>query len=579
MHRQTKVKASFFLVFVFVSIVSILRAAPPVEIDLKGVNVTAVPGVEVNRSMYGYKSFRVRVVNSTSVQHEIELILNSRYGSSEIQQVSRKFIIAANETRNESVFFPMMGFNTDGLEVKVDGFAASEKLFGYSNFYRNYYGSESALVDNKISASMFKNVFSGLEMNQFEGDLSQYNDNWLAYTPFALLLFYSSTFEQMPVAAQNAIFNHLRMGGSMVLLGDTRLPPDFKPYNYLSNPYKIKNVKAYQAGFGKLITVPDDLLTTIATATVAGPLLFPDVGDAPLRKVANTSYPFNKFNKEELETVSGKLLMILIYAFALIIGPVNVLVLHKTGKKIWVFFTVPAVSLICCLLIVGYYMIFERSTLLVKKSSLTFLDERYNRALTFGSLAVFSSANRPAGFNFTFDTEVMEMKKRTYRTRDGNKFINLDGSQNLADGWIRPKIPVYLHLRKIQTCRERLEIEKTDKTYKVLNGLGAKIKTVHLRTFAGEYYSCKNLPAGQTGKLLPETYENVTGMKDLPWVYKRGWYKMVERLDKESRNFLEKGMYVAVLEDTPFLEKQSFEDQSMSNQAIVIGVMNSEGRQ
>jgi hypothetical protein len=33
------------------------------------------------------------------------------------------------------------------------------------------------------------------------------------------------------------------------------------------------------------------------------------------------------------------------------------------------------------------------------------------------------------------------------------------------------------------------------------------------------------------------------------------------------------------LEDTPFLEKQSFEDQSMSNQAIVIGVMNSEGRQ
>jgi hypothetical protein len=68
-------------------------------------------------------------------------------------------------------------------------------------------------------------------------------------------------------------------------------------------------------------------------------------------------------------------------------------------------------------------------------------------------------------------------------------------------------------------------------------------------------------------------------MKDLPWVYKRGWYKMVERLDKESRNFLEKGMYVAILEDTPFLEKQSFEDQSMSNQAIVIGVMNSEGRQ
>ena len=579
MHKKFNAPLKILLFLLFALVVSDLLAANPSEIDFKGINVTAVPGLELNRSMYGYKSFRVRVVNTTSVEHEIELILSSRYSSSEIKRVTRKFVIAANESLSESIFFPLIGFNTDGLEIKVDGYLASEKLFGYSNFYRNYYGKESALVDNKISASMFKAIFDRLEMEQFEGDISQYNDNWLAYTPFSVLLFYSSTFEQMPISAQNAIFNYLRLGGEMILFGDTSLPSDFKPYSRFSNPTNVENVKAYQSGFGKLITVPEDLLKKIATSTLMGTTIFPELGASPLKQVANSHNSFNKFEKNEIETVSGKFLMILIYAFALIIGPVNVFVLHKTGKKIWVFFTVPVVSLFCCLLIVGYYMVFERSTLLIKKDSLTFLDERYNRALTLGSLAVFSSASRPSGFKFSFDTEIMQMKRRTYRSREGNKYINLDGTQHFADNWIRPKIPVYLHLRKIQTCRERLGVEKVNGAYKVLNGLGAKIKTVHLRTADGKYYSCNNLPAGQTGNLQPESAPRVSWINDLPEIYQAGWHKKMNEIKNYPYKFLQNGMYVAVLDGTPFLEKQSFENEPLHQQSIVIGVMNSEARQ
>ncbi|MGM0598557.1 MAG: hypothetical protein ACQETH_01955 [Candidatus Rifleibacteriota bacterium] len=579
MHKNFKKPALIFILLLLTLAGSILRGATSVGIDLKGVNVSAVPGFELNRNMYGYKSFRVRVVNSSSVQHEIELIMSSRYSSSELKQVTRKFIIAANETRNESIFFPMLGFNTNGLEVKVDGLSASDKLFGYTNFHRNYYGDETALVDNKIPVSKFKSIFNRLEMKQFEGDVTQYNDNWLAYTPFSLLLFYSTTLKQMPSSAQNAVFNYLRLGGEMILFGDIQLPSDFKPDYDLPNPSKIENLKAYQAGFGKLITVPEDFLKTVATSSAVGTSLFPELGGSPLRYVANSKDPFNKFKKSELETVSAKLLMILIYAFALIIGPVNVYVLHKTGKKIWVFFTVPVVSLICCLLILGYYMLFERSTLLIKKDSLTFLDERYNRALTLGSLAVFSSANRPSGFNFTFDTEVTQMKRRSYRNRDGNKFIKIDGTQHFADGWIRPKIPLYLHLRKMQTSRERLEIEKVNGGYKALNGLGAKIKDVHVKTADGGYYSCKNLAAGQTGTLQPETMAKASWVEDLPEIYQKGWQKMAEQIINNPSSFLQKGMYVAVLDGTPFLNKHSFENEPVHRRSIVIGVMNSEDLQ
>ncbi|EKD83940.1 MAG: hypothetical protein ACD_39C00348G0001 [uncultured bacterium] len=473
---------------------------------------------------------------------------------------------------------PVMEFYASSLRVEVDGMLLREQsLHRDFRSYRNYYNRKQALVDSRISRTEFDAAFTGtgggnalnLEMNQFEGSLAQLYQNWLGYSQFNLLVFYASSINDMPEGVRRAMFDYVRAGGSLLTIGAISLPEDFVERAPASQDLPL-HLKVFHGGYGKVISGSASLIKDMSDGSGNS---LPDYlcdmfsayefrGDSPLR-----------FKYDETETLSTRWLMVIVYIFAFLIGPVNVFVLHRLGRKILVFLTVPVASAICCLFIYGYYLVFESATLRVKRQALTLLDERFNRAVTLANYAVFSSSSRPEGLRFDNQTEVFTYTGSDGRMVDGGKFISLDEDQHLTTGWIKPKVPRYLHLRALQTRRERVSLTWQSEDLQLLNGLGADIESITLMTQDRRLFIGKNIAAGAQAFMKASGSATHTVYRAPSDLFSSLWFKELRTLQSSPEQHLQPGTYVARIKSSPFLIQDVDSQAERVEESYVIGIL------
>ncbi len=576
----------FLLVLVLSLFFCIALNAKPFETD--GIKISELPSFQTN-SYFGYSEQRYFVRNTGPSEKEIKLFLEEAYRG-ELGMVSRKFKIAPHESKVVSLYYPIMDFSSNGLKVEINGIAYDNDITKYIRHYRSRYGKGCILLDSKVSRAEFESTFGNktrhnCQLSQFEGSKDEFSDNWLAYTPFKLLIFYSDSFSELPETAKSAIFKYVRAGGFLILMGNSfDLPDSFAPAN--RNPKKMFSgekgnfdLKLYESGFGRCGIV-DGNFFSVADDKSAEKIL--DLSSDPYPEYrGSVSFPL-AFSAEELNFVSVKWLMIAIYVFAIIIGPVNVYLLSKKKRKIFVFVTVPIASVCCCLFILSYYFIFENSILKIKKCSFTLLDETRNESITAALSSFFSSSSRPDGLRFSYNTEIHVPTERYRRNRDDGKIISLDVDQKLTSGWIRPRVPRYIHLRKIQTRRERVDLSFEDGKLYATNGLGAKITFFLFRDKSGRFFEGQNLAPGARVALESSIYRSRFN-KSPAQIWEESWYLQIQSslIGKHSKSnladFLKEGMYFASIDGSPFLRKQFDGEGQIEEESFVLGISRNGG--
>ena len=569
------IRISRILIIIF-AVLAAVSGVQAQTIDYDGIRITAMPDLEP-KSFFGYAFCRVIITNSSSREREVRLSMRAQYSRS-LEEVSRGFKIAAGEVREESLMIPIMDFYASSMQVELDGVPLREQsLHRDFRSNRGYYHRKQILVDSRVSRTDFDAAFSGsgagsslnVEMNQFEGSLSQLYQNWLGYSQFQMLIFYAGSINEMPEPVRRAVFDYVRAGGSLLTMGAVALPEDFTPVAQ-SRQEQPFNLKIYEGGFGRVIESAPELIKEMADSSGR---VFPDYlsslfashefkGDSPLR-----------FSYEETETLSTRWLMVIVYIFAFLIGPVNVFVLHRLGRKILVFLTVPVASAICCLFIYGYYLLFESSTLRVKRQSLTLLDERNNRAVTLANYSLFSSSSRPEGIHLDNQTEVYTYDSDHGRNVDAGRFIVLDEDQHLATGWIKPKVPRSLHLRALQTRRERVGLSWQGGYLQLLNGLGSDIDKITLATADGTVYAGSNIAAGNQAVLLAIGRTVGRQRNSLADLLRSPWFRAMPDLIKNPERFLTPGSYIAQIKTSPFLVQAIDSSAEKTEQSIVLGIL------
>ena len=75
-------------------------------------------------------------------------------------------------------------------------------------------------------------------------------------------------------------------------------------------------------------------------------------------------------------TVPVRGLFVLVLLFAVGIGPANLWLLSRYKRRIWLWWNVPAISLLTCLVVFAYSLVSEGITGRGKTASMTLLDER-----------------------------------------------------------------------------------------------------------------------------------------------------------------------------------------------------------
>jgi hypothetical protein len=194
-------------------------------------------------------------------------------------------------------------------------------------------------------------------------------------------------------------------------------------------------------------------------------------------------------------------MFLLMFLFALAIGPVNLIVLSHKRRHIWLLWTIPIISLMTCCAVFAYATFAEGWKRHVRTEGLTILDERIHRATTIGWTAYYSSLTPGDGLHFGYETELtpqIVLEAGTPRT------VEWTHDQHLSSGWVTARVPAHFMIRKSEIRRERVTIRQGgDAGLKVVNGLGTDIRKFWLADRDGTIHTATGIRAGAEAELVP----------------------------------------------------------------------------
>jgi len=197
--------------------------------------------------------------------------------------------------------------------------------------------------------------------------------------------------------------------------------------------------------------------------------------------------------------------MVLITAFAVLIGPVNYFYLRRK-RLLWLLLvTVPAMALVTSVLLVGYSVAAHGFSIRSRIRSLTVLDQKSHSAVTVARLALFAGVAPARGMQFSPETAVYPVFPPT--TGPGAFTVDWTENQSLTSGWLLSRTRTqFLTIRHAEQ-RARVDVKQgQDGGLAIVNGLPWELEAVLVADASGRLLSARNV--------LPNATELLAGASE-----------------------------------------------------------------
>ena len=540
----------------------------------------------------GYDVYIYRLENLTSNKQIIDIRVYLNNESYSDLEVTKQVELVGRESRNEKVFFPVRysgysgeaRFYLNGREI--ESFKLKKKY--------GYYNNKTILLDKSITANDTDKIFkdSGLDWSErgnynlsyFESNLDMMDKDWIAYYQYIALMFHDRTYKEMPQAVREAIMDYVKAGGTLIILGNIDVPSNFWGGRYENVKNNSSGVKTtYYIGLGRLLLCQSDLFDYIKKTPQSssssyrygssrkdekkseekentfGKYIPKDIlREFNLQKAKKTNdlKVESCFNDEYKAMTSVSLLIVLVFVFALLIGPVNFYFLNLYKKRILIFVSVPLIALVCCSIIFIYFLLFEYGRLNIYRQSFIMLDENTNTSLILGGELIISGKAINEPLSFPINSIVGTNKGRYGRESSSQvKGLKLDKNQNFAYNWIKAKEPFSYSVVSIKQDRSRVEFNRNGSNIEILNGLGADIRVIYYRDENDNIYQGSNIKSGSKASISRNSnnYHQNSSPLDVYNLFKN-YDKPVDAAESFIRN-LRPGEYIAALKKDPFLKQ------------------------
>jgi len=433
-----------------------------------------------------------------------------------------------------------------------------------------------ASSDNSASASSYAPgsvTADTVQSLRAESPVSEWSENWLAYSPFDAIVINAADFNAMPPAVLSAIGNYVQAGGNVVLLGKSELPESWHP----AQTKKMHDGSEFEIGFGSVFVFGSENPAALNTAavhrlreTVRDTVHYfqnlPDNGQA-----ANAAMPV----VENLKIPTRGIVVIML-AFIIVIGPVNMIYLSRIKRRTWMLWTIPAISFATTLMVFAYSLLREGITPDTRIAGLTVLDQASHQAATIGGEAFYCPLTPSGGLRFDFATEATPLVSSDYGPGSPRE-VDWTQSQHFEHGWISARVPVHFHLRKAETRRERIQVLNESGKLELVNSLGAPIKSLWFADADMNVYQASNVAAGDKGGLILSTQlpsSEKSGVNGL--LRDVGFAAPPDLLGGNAGKYLRPNTYIAVLDGNPFIENalgSAASAKRTKSSAVVFGIL------
>jgi hypothetical protein len=270
-----------------------------------------------------------------------------------------------------------------------------------------------------------------------ETPVTSWSQNWLGYSRYDGIVVTGEDMRRMPPDVQTAVIRYVECGGSLLVLGSWTAPNIWRGWEKQEAGMSVCHM-----GFGECMVLPEG---DAAPLTLEQLRRLSESWQHPQQtrsqsagvKAANEMFPvIEKFGVP----VQGMFILVLV--FAIVIGPLNLLILSRKKRRIWILWTVPAISLVTCLAVSAYALFSEGLRAYFRTEGFTILDETSHRATTIGMTAFYSALTPGGGLHFGYETELTPQVELGYGYQDSrSRSVNWTNDQHLSSGWITARVP------------------------------------------------------------------------------------------------------------------------------------------
>ncbi len=534
---------------------------------------------------HGYVEYGATVINRSSTRtHSVELRMPAnvyRRGGHNITQMTRRIKLAPGAAAKVYMWQPAVQLAGNQMAVVIDGERQKKTIWAADTQHGEGGGNITFLASSSLDRSIQNSLNneaktggsrhwrgSGDTAFRLESPITEWSPNWLAYSRFDGVVITVTDVRRMPANVLSALRKYVECGGSLLVSGTKSLPESL-----LKGGIDDGSGGVY-LGFGRCTTF------FASTADWGRLVRILRATRSPWNSQTDISDANRKFPVVDDFQIPVRGLFILMLVFALVIGPLNIYLLSKWKKRIWLLWNVPAVSLLTVLAVFAYATLAEGWDRHRRTQGLTLLDENSHRATTIGLTAYYCPVTPGGGLLFDTDTELNPQifSGNSYYNREGSsaKIIDWTNGQHLASGWVTARIPSHFMVRRTQQRRERLVVRTDDGgSLVVVNGLGARIISLQVADTEGTIWAASDeIPAGAEAKLTAQPGKAAHLKPDaLRSLYRSDWTQLITDRKSRANNALAPGRYVATVEGSPFMQDGLSDAEVRQGNSIVIGIM------
>ena len=205
--------------------------------------------------------------------------------------------------------------------------------------------------------------------------------------------------------------------------------------------------------------------------------------------------------------------LVLISLFAILIGPVNYILLWRKGQLSRLVFTVPVLAVITSLMLFAYGTLAHGFSTKGRIRSVTWIDAATNSATSISRMSLFAGWAPSSGLRFSNDTAVYPLLPLGEEFQGG--VVDWSDGQSLTDGWFNTRTRTQFVTVNSRDERGRLRVEQTNGGLTVVNGFTMALEHVIVNDSRGRPYYGRNLAPGEELRLAPITDEQRAAMREL----------------------------------------------------------------
>lgn len=264
-------------------------------------------------------------------------------------------------------------------------------------------------------------------------------------------------------------------------------------------------------------------------------------------------------------------LTLLLVLFAILVGPVNLILVRRAKKPALLLLTIPAIALVFSVGLVVYGAVAQGLDVRATSSSVGVLDQRAHHGSAHERRHVFAGLAAGPGIRPGPGSVVERPQMDVYDYRDRKEFRTEIGEERTLSGsWLPVRTPTRFAVTTDRPARGRVEIERVAEGWRATNGLEGDVRQLVFRDADGDLHAFPSpIVAGRSAIASPDApgLDVVDPLEDA--------HVLAMPVDG---SFLPRNCWIARVAASPLVDACGIEYAERVGDHVVLGVLDAEKR-